>query len=339
MKKLPVSVYAALCMALLSTVFACAVGKSDSSSTAPSSSSLVSNGLSFFGGDREKYSGRYRRKFVKQQPQIFGPWRNYLQAVNPQNGVEYSLQSSYRVAAAIRFKLLKPYDGNMETAASTFKLASLDDSGAQMENAVLSVSSVEKFNSFIKREAGAEAVITFDLLSKDRKTVKSIYKRIAGFEGIQAAPVRERRVIAVARLTRGTNTSAQAVELIRNAVTAALLKNKNAAKFAVVDTGYIDQIVTQHSFELSDWSDSAKVAAIGNALNADIIALGEVTTKNNAGAQVYDITLQFLDINSMEVLGSLIHTYRANGMTREGSPGSGDDVSFTTDIVNLNLKL
>ena len=87
--------------------------------------------------------------------------------------------------------------------------------------------------------------------------------------------------------------------LARSAITTGLMEHKLKPNFRIVDTSFIDQILEQHNFEGGEWSDANKVAEIGRALNADIVVIATVMP---VAANVV-ISINFLEINSMEVLG------------------------------------
>ncbi|MDR3343315.1 MAG: DUF1566 domain-containing protein [Treponema sp.] len=76
----------------------------------------------------------------------------------------------------------------------------------------------------------------------------------------------------------------------------------------VVDRNNFDKIMTEMQFQSSDWADSAKVAQLGRALNANSIIRGTVMTL--AGQTV--ITSTILDINTAQILSS--STLRMKGI-------------------------
>jgi TolB-like protein len=76
----------------------------------------------------------------------------------------------------------------------------------------------------------------------------------------------------------------------------------------VVDRNSFDKIMTEMKFQSSDWADSARVAQLGKALNANSIIRGTVMTL--AGQTV--ITSTILDINTAQILSS--STLRMKGI-------------------------
>ena len=71
-------------------------------------------------------------------------------------------------------------------------------------------------------------------------------------------------------------------------------------KCTVVDRSSFDKIRAQQNFQLSDWSNSDKVAKLGKALNASVVVTGQVMRFRT---QVMFVT-QILDVNSTEIISS-----------------------------------
>ncbi len=77
---------------------------------------------------------------------------------------------------------------------------------------------------------------------------------------------------------------------------------KDTFALKVVDRSKLEEVMKEHQFQLSDWSDENKTAQVGKILNAHYILTcksGPVTS-NEYGINIYDIYLDFLDINTME---------------------------------------
>ena len=71
-------------------------------------------------------------------------------------------------------------------------------------------------------------------------------------------------------------------------------------KCTVVDRSSFDKIRAQQNFQLSDWSNSDKVAKLGKALNASMVVTGQVMRFRT---QVMFVT-QILDVNTTEIISS-----------------------------------
>lgn len=72
-------------------------------------------------------------------------------------------------------------------------------------------------------------------------------------------------------------------------------------KCSVVDQNSFDKIKTQQNFQLSDCSNTDKVASLGKALNANIVITGQIMKFRNE----FMFILQTLDVNSAEVISSV----------------------------------
>lgn len=78
-------------------------------------------------------------------------------------------------------------------------------------------------------------------------------------------------------------------------------------KARVVDRSSVDKIKAQHQFQNSDWSNSEKVAQLGNALNASLVITGQLM--DFRGTLV--ATFRMLDVNTMEIVATA--TERTSG--------------------------
>jgi hypothetical protein len=122
-----------------------------------------------------------------------------------------------------------------------------------------------------------------------------------------------RRIVAVPELTATKNVSEDLVISFTAAVTSGLAENKNINR--VVDYNQINRIMEQHRFEASDWSNSAKYAEIGKALNVDTIAVGTISLGGKPlFTQMYVLSVHLVDISTMAVAGSFTYTAAATAM-------------------------
>jgi hypothetical protein len=106
---------------------------------------------------------------------------------------------------------------------------------------------------------------------------------------------------------------------ITGAITSSLFANSRISK--IVDHNQVSRIMKQHKFEAGDWSNPAKVAEIGKALNVNTIAIGTISLIEREGldklfgaASRYNISLQLLDINTMEIIGAVSAEWLSSGI-------------------------
>lgn len=78
-------------------------------------------------------------------------------------------------------------------------------------------------------------------------------------------------------------------------------------KCKVVDRTNVDAIIEQYKFQESDWSNTDKVAQIGNALNANMVITGQLMAFK--GSLV--ATFRMMNVNSMEIVAT--STERVSG--------------------------
>ncbi|GMO42723.1 MAG: hypothetical protein Pg6C_04300 [Treponemataceae bacterium] len=214
----------------------------------------------------------------------------------------------------------------------------------------MQITTREKFNEFVRGRAGDAALITFqEYLSFDRKKAKVQFAAIAAFDGKTIDPPKRtakapetagsnskpavpasaapgntdtasafnprteartgRRIVAVPELTATKSISEDMVVSFTAAVTSGLVKNASINR--VVDYNQINRIMKQHKFEASDWSNPAKYAEIGKALNVDTIAVGTLSLGGkDIFGQEYVVSVQLIDISTMAIAGS----YTRNGL-------------------------
>ena len=72
------------------------------------------------------------------------------------------------------------------------------------------------------------------------------------------------------------------------------------SKVNVVDRMNFDKILKEMNFQNSDWSDKEKTVVLGNAVNADLIARGQII---KIGSKMY-LTATIIDVKSANVLSS-----------------------------------
>lgn len=101
-------------------------------------------------------------------------------------------------------------------------------------------------------------------------------------------------------------------------------------KVNVVDRNNFDKILKEMNFQGSDWSDSNKTAEVGNAVNANLIARGQVI---KLGSKMY-LTATIIDVKTANVFSSARKEFN-----------SIDDIfglltSFASDAVSgLDIKI
>lgn len=103
--------------------------------------------------------------------------------------------------------------------------------------------------------------------------------------------------VAICPFEARGGVSMEEADAITELVTAELVLDK-AVK--VVDRNSLDRILTEMKFQVSDWSDSNKIAQLGMALNANALLRGTVMS---LGANKI-VTATILDINTMQILSS-----------------------------------
>ncbi|GMO42719.1 MAG: hypothetical protein Pg6C_04290 [Treponemataceae bacterium] len=277
---------------------------------------------------------------------ITGQWKGHIKVEPGKYTVEpgkYTIEDdgkskeSYRARINLRLTLISPYAGQQDNPAASFALVALSKSGAEMDN-VFTVVSADKFNELARGKAGDSASITFET-PFDWGNAKWLDK-IAGFDGrteggaagtstsasaggVPASGPRNtdtdpvfnprteartgRRIVAVPEFTVTKSISEDLAVSFTAAVTTGLANNKNINR--VVDYNQINRIMKQHKFEASDWSNPAKYAEIGKALNVDTIAVGTISLGGKVlFVQDIVVAVQLIDISTMAVAGSFTET-------------------------------
>jgi hypothetical protein len=118
---------------------------------------------------------------------------------------------------------------------------------------------------------------------------------------------------------------------VRGLVTQGLMERNDKRKFGIVDTSQIDKIIVQHDFEMSDWSDSNKVAEVGKAFNADVVCIAVLNGKELDGySGEIMVAISFLDVNTMEVLGSFSKIYEKRDINNKDIGNLPADIKVMT---------
>ncbi|MDR1898965.1 MAG: hypothetical protein LBQ55_03055 [Treponema sp.] len=264
--------------------------------------------LSCFGCMRKSH------KVNADTAEVYGMWQEYVEVVGGVYPTNYTRENGVsRITIPATLKLTKPFEGDANAVAANLELVPLSRIGAQINGAYMPLTSVDKFKDFITGSPGSTTSLTFTMTLNDRKKAKSTFIKFRGFDIAQTSGTRGKRVIAMAQLS-APGVSADEIRSMRAILTGGFLRNKNAERFSLVDTGYIDQIMEQHQFQTSDWADSNRVAEIGKALNADILALGSVSPYRNGAESGYNVSFQLLNINTMEIVGAFHSSTPADAM-------------------------
>lgn len=113
-----------------------------------------------------------------------------------------------------------------------------------------------------------------------------------------AAFAQEQKVIAVATfdITGNAVTQEEADAITELFITELV----STGKVSVVDRANFDKIVKEMKFQASDWSDSAKTTALGNAANAQLISRGQII---RLGSKLY-LSSSIIDAKNAKVLSS-----------------------------------
>ena len=111
-------------------------------------------------------------------------------------------------------------------------------------------------------------------------------------------PAQEQKVIAVATfdITGNAVTQDEADAITELFITELV----STGKVSVVDRANFDKIVKEMKFQASDWSDSAKTTALGNAANAHLISRGQII---RLGSKLY-LSSSIIDAKNAKVLSS-----------------------------------
>ncbi|MDR0720436.1 MAG: hypothetical protein LBF78_12435 [Treponema sp.] len=265
--------------------------------------------------------------------EISGNWKNFIEIEDGDYLLEDLGHSSWsrKTTVTVSLKLKKTFSGALNSPADTLRLIPLTRGGSAITNDEFLVSSKDKFNEFIRGAPGEKARITFaDLFGNEE-----VFPDIAGFEGKTVEESRPEaraagsanpadgpkdtatdpgfargtaartgpRVVAVPELEATGSISKDLIVGITGAVTSSLLANSNVSR--VVDYNQISRIMAQHKFEAGEWSNPAKYAEIGRALNVDTITIGTISLGQKLlFMQEYNVSVQLIDISTMSVVGA-----------------------------------
>lgn len=128
---------------------------------------------------------------------------------------------------------------------------------------------------------------------------KTILALAAVFALVNASVLaQEQKVIAVATFDITGNAVTQ---IEADAITELFITELvSTGKVSVVDRANFDKIVKEMKFQASDWSDSAKTTALGNAANAQLISRGQII---KLGSKLY-LSSSIIDAKNAKVLSS-----------------------------------
>ena len=121
------------------------------------------------------------------------------------------------------------------------------------------------------------------------------------------------RIVAMPEFTGTPSVPQDFVIGATGAATSYLLENRGVK--SIVDYNRIKNLQEQLRFEVSDWSNPAKYAEIGKALNVDTIAVGTIAEGGTTLfiGQEYVVSLQLIDIATLAVVGAYTHSGVAKG--------------------------
>ncbi|MDR1587016.1 MAG: hypothetical protein LBS57_06150 [Treponema sp.] len=207
------------------------------------------------------------------------------------------------------------------------------------------ISTKEKFNEFVRGKPDDTVLITFNsTFWLSMNSGKNDFAAIAGFDGKTVEPPKEkpadkaadepapavsqntsptgprntdtdpifnprtearigRRIVAVPEFTPSGSITEDMAMSITNAVTTGL--TENTAINRIIDYSQINRIMVQQRFEASDWSNPAKYAEIGKALNVDTITVGTISMGGKTlFFQEMVVSVRLIDISTMAVAGA-----------------------------------
>ena len=128
--------------------------------------------------------------------------------------------------------------------------------------------------------------------------MKKIFFALLALAAFTAAYAQEQKTIAVATfdITGNAVTQDEADAITELFITELV----STGKVSVVDRANFDKIVKEMKFQASDWSDSAKTTALGNAANAQLISRGQII---KLGSKLY-LSSSIIDVKNAKVLSS-----------------------------------
>ena len=128
--------------------------------------------------------------------------------------------------------------------------------------------------------------------------MKKIFLALLTLAAFTAAYAQEQKTIAVATFdVMGNAVTQDEADAITELFITELV---STGKVSVVDRANFDKIVKEMKFQASDWSDSAKTTALGNAANAQLISRGQII---KLGSKLY-LSSSIIDVKNAKVLSS-----------------------------------
>ncbi|GMO42448.1 MAG: hypothetical protein Pg6C_03980 [Treponemataceae bacterium] len=286
------------------------------------------------------FGGRSEKKLALRDVEIIGSMQKHLAVADGTYTISMSKQDKSVLVIALKLTLTDTISGDPEEAAENFAIVALDKNNARLDGYYFTVTSKDKFIALLEDINGASSTITFT--GKGSVPASTILKNAVGLEcfdlsatDITAEPVdsagssdqgglggllqkatkgdgKPNLVVAVPELTPVGKVSENIITQYSGEITTALVGNPRIGK--VIDHNQVAKVLKQHKFETGDWSDPKKVAEIGKAMNVNAIAYGTIVEREEKNALdfigakgKYSITLQLLDINTMEILASGTH--------------------------------
>ena len=109
----------------------------------------------------------------------------------------------------------------------------------------------------------------------------------------------------------------------------------STGKVTVVDRANFDKIIKEMKFQASDWSNREKTVALGNAINATMVARGQIL---KLGSRMY-LTSTIIDLKTAVVLSSAKEQFGSVDNIFDLLPTAGNApyVLFATSRVNCVL--
>lgn len=128
--------------------------------------------------------------------------------------------------------------------------------------------------------------------------MRKIFFALLALAAFTAVTAQEQKTIAVATfdITGNAVTQDEADAITELFITELV----STGKVSVVDRANFDKIVKEMKFQTSDWSDSAKTTALGNAANAHLISRGQII---KLGSKLY-LSSSIIDVKNAKVLSS-----------------------------------
>ena len=135
--------------------------------------------------------------------------------------------------------------------------------------------------------------------------MRKIFFALLALAAFTAVTAQEQKTIAVATfdITGNAVTQDEADAITELFITELV----STGKVSVVDRANFDKIVKEMKFQASDWSDSAKTTALGNAANAQLISRGQII---KLGSKLY-LSSSIIDVKNAKVLSSALEQFNS----------------------------